>query len=71
MQISDWNKIMSAFQDLLGWDKGMSEVIYHKRRMFPNVQIYELSARQDKILTHVLRKSYKTMENRKKRKLAS
>jgi hypothetical protein len=59
---------MSAFQDLLGWKKGMNEVVYHKRHMFPNVQIYELNERQDKVLTYILRKSYKELENRKKRK---
>ena len=68
MTISKWNKIMKTFQSLMGWDKGMNEVLYCKRRMFPGVQIYELSDRQDKVLTHVLRKSYKTIENRKKGK---
>ena len=31
MDISNWNSIMNSFQELLGYDKGITEVLVTKR----------------------------------------
>jgi hypothetical protein len=60
MEVSKWNKIMDTFQKLLGWDKGITEVIVTKR--LSNIgrkSIIDLNDREEKYLVHILRKRYK------------
>ena len=58
MDISKWNNIMESFQDLMGWNKGMTEVIVTKRLAFGKKGIEEISGREGKYLVHILRKRY-------------
>ena len=51
---------MDTFQKLLGWDKGITEVIVTKR--LSNIgrkSIIDLNDREEKYLVHILRKRYK------------
>jgi len=68
MEISEWNKIMSSFQDLMGWEKGMTEVILTKRSSFGNTNIEDINGRELKALVHILRKRYREILNVKSRK---
>lgn len=68
MEISEWNKIMSSFQDLMGWEKGMTEVIITKRIAFGNTNIEEINGRDLKTLVHILRKRYREILYVKSRK---
>tara|TARA_R100000781_G_C4004331_1_gene101433 strand:+ start:313 stop:531 length:219 start_codon:yes stop_codon:yes gene_type:complete len=69
MEVSKWNKIMDTFQKLLGWDKGITEVIVTKR--LSNIgrkSIIDLNDREEKYLVHILRKRYKECLDEIKRK---
>ena len=60
MKVSKWNKIMGTFQDLLGWDKGITEVIVTKRlSKIRRKSIIDLNDREEKYLVHILRKRYR------------
>ena len=70
MDISKWNYIMKSFQDMLGYDKGTTEVLITKR--FSKIgfkDIESLDERETNYLTYVLRKKYREIldeQNRKK-----
>lgn len=64
MKISKWNHIMKSFQDLLGWRKGMTEVIVTKKLALGNKDIQDIQGREEKILTYLLRKRYRQENNR-------
>jgi len=70
MDISKWNSIMKSFQDIVGYKKGMTEVLVTKR--FSKIgfkDIESLDERETKYLTYVLRKRYREIldeQNRKK-----
>ena len=68
MDISKWNNIMESFQDLMGWNKGMTEVIVTKRLAFGKKGIEEISGREGKYLVHILRKRYREINEIEKRK---
>tara|TARA_R100000458_G_C8106274_1_gene130920 strand:+ start:288 stop:512 length:225 start_codon:yes stop_codon:yes gene_type:complete len=59
MEISRWNNIMKSFQDLMGWNKGITEVIVTKRLAFGKKGIEEIVGREEKYLVHILRKRYR------------
>jgi len=68
MDISKWNSIMSSFQELLGYDKGIREVLITKRLSKIRLKsIVDISGREEKYLVHVLRKRYREILNDKKR----
>jgi hypothetical protein len=68
MDISKWNSIMSSFQELLGYDKGIREVLITKRlSKIRRKSIVDISGREEKYLVHVLRKRYREILNDKKR----
>ena len=54
---------MESFQDLMGWNKGMTEVIVTKRLAFGKKDIPEISGREEKHLVHILRKRYREISN--------
>jgi len=70
VDISKWNYIMKSFQDMLGYDKGTTEVLITKR--FSKIgfkDIESLDERETNYLTYVLRKKYREIldeQNRKK-----
>ena len=69
MEVSKWNKIMDTFQDLLGWDKGITEVIVTKRlSKIGRKSIIDLTDREEKYLVHILRKRYRECLDEIKRK---
>jgi len=68
MDISKWNSIMKSFQNLMGWDKGTSEMIVTKRLSFGNKGIEDISGREEKILVHILRKRYRDIKEMSKDK---
>ena len=43
---------------LMGWKRGIDEMVEAKIEVAPGTPIYELSGREDKILLHKLRKRY-------------
>jgi hypothetical protein len=55
---------MESFQGLMGWNKGMTEVIGKKG-------IEEISGREEKYLVHILRKRYREINEIEKRKTSS
>ena len=59
---------MESFQDLMGWNKGMTEVIVTKRLAFGKKGIEEISGREGKYLVHILRKRYREINEIEKRK---
>ena len=65
MDISKWNNIMKSFQDLMGWDKGMTEVIFTKRLALDKKPIEEIIGREENILVHILRKRYREISDAK------
>tara|TARA_R110002051_G_scaffold874_2_gene4201 strand:+ start:995 stop:1201 length:207 start_codon:yes stop_codon:yes gene_type:complete len=65
MEISKWNNIMKSFQDLLGYDKGTTEVIVIKRLALGRKSILEIQGREEKIIVHLLRKHYRQYKNTK------
>ena len=68
MDIPKWNNIMESFQDLMGWDKGTTEVVVTKRLSFGRKEIEDISGREEKILVHILRKRYKEVLRMQKSK---
>ena len=58
---------MKSFQDLMGWKKGMTEVVVTKRLAFGKKGVEEISGREEKNLVHILRKRYREILNDKKR----
>ncbi len=50
---------MKSFQDLMGWNKGITEVIVTKRLAFGKKGIEEIVGREEKYLVHILRKRYR------------
>ena len=71
MDIPKWNNIMKSFQDLMGWNKGMTEVIVTKRLVFGKKGIEEIIGREEKALVHILRKRYREINEIEKRKTSS
>lgn len=68
MDISNWNSIMNSFQELLGYDKGITEVLVIKRlSKLGRKSIVDISGREEKYLVHILRKRYREILNDKKR----
>jgi hypothetical protein len=69
VDISKWNYIMKSFQDMLGYDKGTTEVLITKR--FSKIgfkDIESLDERESKYLIYILRKKYREiLDNDKKR----
>ena len=74
MDISKWNAIMKSFQDLMGYQKGINEVLVTKRLSAIGFRDIEtISGREEKYLVHVLRKRYREIlddieRNKDKRK---
>tara|TARA_R110002073_G_scaffold38874_2_gene111323 strand:- start:25 stop:252 length:228 start_codon:yes stop_codon:yes gene_type:complete len=69
MDISNWNSIMNSFQELLGYDKGITEVLVTKRlSKLGRKSIVDISGREEKYLVHILRKRYREILNDEKRK---
>lgn len=69
MDISNWNSIMNSFQELLGYDKGITEVLVTKRlSKIGRKSIVDISGREEKYLVHILRKRYREILNDEKRK---
>ncbi len=52
--------------NLMGWEKGINEMVEAKREVAPKVPIYELSTREDKLLLFKLRKRYEGFRKSKK-----
>lgn len=68
MDISKWNSIMYSFQELLGYDKGTTEVLVTKR--LSNIRhksIVDIGGREEKYLVHILRKRYREISNEQRR----
>ena len=74
MDISKWNAIMKSFQDLMGYQKGINEVLVTKRLSAVGFKDIEtISGREEKYLVHILRKRYREIlddieRNKDKRK---
>tara|TARA_R100001163_G_scaffold62665_1_gene53664 strand:- start:298 stop:552 length:255 start_codon:yes stop_codon:yes gene_type:complete len=74
MDISKWNAIMKSFQDLMGYQKGINEVLVTKRLSAIGFRDIEtISGREEKYLVHILRKRYREIlddieRNKDKRK---
>jgi hypothetical protein len=69
MDISKWNYIMESFQDILGYNKGTTEVLITKRfSAIGQKDINILNDRESKYLTHILRKRYKEILDEKDRR---
>lgn len=69
MDISKWNAIMKSFQDLMGYQPGINEVLVTKRLSkigFKDIET--ISGREEKYLVHVLRKRYREILDEQKRK---
>jgi len=74
MEIGKWNSIMESFQKLMGYQKGITEVLVTKRLSrigFKDIEI--ISGREEKYLVHILRKRYREIlddieRNKDKRK---
>jgi len=52
--------------NLMGWEKGINEMVEIKREVAPKVPIYDLSTREDKLLLFKLRKRYERFKKSKK-----
>ena len=60
---------MNSFQELLGYDKGITEVLVTKRlSKIGRKSIVDISGREEKYLVHILRKRYREILNDEKRK---
>jgi hypothetical protein len=60
MDISKWNAIMKSFQDLMGYQPGINEVLVTKRLSALGFKdIEKISGREEKYLVHILRKRYR------------
>jgi hypothetical protein len=60
MDISKWNYIMDSFQNILGYEKGTTEVLITKRfSVIGQKDINTLNERETKYLVHILRKRYR------------
>ena len=60
---------MNSFQELLGYDKGITEVLVTKRlSKLGRKSIVDISGREEKYLVHILRKRYREILNDEKRK---
>jgi len=74
MDISKWNAIMESFQNLMGYQKGITEVLVTKRLSAVGFKdIEKISGREEKYLVHILRKRYREIlddieRNKDKRK---
>lgn len=69
MDISKWNYIMKSFQDILGYNKGTTEVLITKRfSAIGQKDINILNDRESKYLTHILRKRYKEISDDEKQR---
>jgi hypothetical protein len=67
MDISKWNSIMSSFQELLGYDKGITEVLVTKRlSKLGRKSIVDISGREETYLVHILRKRYREIKEHEK-----
>ena len=69
MDISKWNAIMKSFQDLMGYQPGINEVLVTKRLSgigFKDIE--SISGREEKYLVHILRKRYREILDEQKRK---
>ena len=68
MDISKWNAIMKSFQDLMGYQPGINEVLVTKRLSgigFKDIE--SISGREEKYLVHILRKRYREISDDIKR----
>ena len=69
MDISKWNAIMKSFQDLVGYQKGINEVLVTKRLSAIGFKDIEtINGREEKYLVHILRKRYREISDDIKRK---
>lgn len=74
MDISKWNAIMESFQNLMGYQEGITEVLATKRLSAVGFKdIEKISGREEKYLVHILRKRYREIlddieRNKDKRK---
>lgn len=68
MDISKWNAIMKSFQDLMGYQPGINEVLVTKRLSAIGFKdIEKISGREEKYLVHILRKRYREISDDIKR----
>ena len=68
MDISKWNSIMKSFQDLMGYQQGITEVLVNKRFSIIGFKdIEKISGREEKYLVHILRKRYREISDDIKR----
>ena len=58
MTVERWNNITDSFVDLLGFDKGVQEVVDAKNNLFPEKAIYALNSKEDRKLIYGLRRLY-------------
>ena len=65
MTIERWNKITDSFVELLGFDKGVQEVVDTKNNMFSDKPIYELNYKEDRRLIYSLRRLYEYIKTEK------
>tara|TARA_R100000781_G_C4056704_1_gene119603 strand:+ start:495 stop:746 length:252 start_codon:yes stop_codon:yes gene_type:complete len=69
MDISKWNNIMSSFQELLGYQKGITEVLVTKRlSKIGRKSIPDINEREEKYLVHILRKRYREINENEQTK---
>lgn len=69
MDISKWNNIMSSFQELLGYQKGITEVLVTKRlSRIGRKSIPDINEREEKYLVHILRKRYREISENEQTK---
>ena len=55
---------MKQFQDMAGYKIGTNEMVQCKRRIVGDKEIFNLDAREEKILLYALRKLYSDIKNR-------
>tara|TARA_R100001443_G_C3303151_1_gene165818 strand:- start:374 stop:628 length:255 start_codon:yes stop_codon:yes gene_type:complete len=68
MDISKWNSIMKSFQDLMGYQRGITEVLVTKRLSAIGFKgIETINGREEKYLVHILRKRYREISDDIKR----
>ena len=53
---------MDSFVDLLGFDKGVQEVVDTKNNLFSEKNIYELNSKEDRKLIYGLRRLYENIK---------
>lgn len=69
MDIPKWNSIMSSFQELLGYNKGTTEVLVTKGfSKLRDKSIPDISEREERYLVHILRKRYREISDNEKYK---